>query len=316
VDALPAPAPVTLVTESADDAPVPSPSPPAHTMALAAAVASYTASHPGSSGVSFTTVELPEGEVTTADIAAIAALLEAGARDITYPLIFAKLAGKRRHISGEVLRPVLRQILSKANVAPPVTAGSSPIEGQPGDIPREAIEVLTTLVSQIQEIRTGADFLEMNFNFGPGVKETMIKIPGTYNWVLEQKYKEDPYLVHKLNTPRYLMTDPRTLIFKSQVRFTMSPQGIAGMREGDIQLKAAFLKLNAGMRTEHKPGTIEYDSGDRPYIEMLGHNRPVIVDDHYVPRRLSDWLVVTVLKKDIWIGLPDLSPSSSSSSSS
>jgi len=76
------------------------------------------------------------------------------------------------------------------------------------------------------------------------------------------------------------------------------------MREGDIAVRV-LLKFNAGLRTEHKANTIEYDSLDRPYIEVRD-GKPLIVDGHYVPRRLNDWLVVNVLKKDVFIGLPDL----------
>jgi len=251
---------------------------------------------------SFQSFELPEGEIASQDINSIVELVSAGARDITYPLIFAKLAGKQRIVTGEVLRPFFQELLSKADVTTP---GSQP----PPDVAvpnssHEALDVLGKLASQIVDIRTGVDFLEMNFNFGPGVKEATLKVPGSFNWVLEQKYKTDPYLVNPGNTPKFLSSEPRVLVIKNQVRFSMSPQGIAGIREGDIQVKV-MIKWNAGIRTELKPNTVEYDSMDRPYIEMAD-GKPVIVNDHYVPRRLNNWLVVTVLKKDIWIGLPDL----------
>lgn len=276
-------------------APAPAPSP------TSAAVAERI----GVNGASFATFQLPEGEISTADIEAILALVAAGARDITYPQIFGRLAGAKRVLSGDVLRPFLHELLNKANMR--ATLSASPVAreaGTVGDVPREAIDVLWKLCSQIIDIRTGADFLEINFNFGAGVKETTISVPGTYNWVLDSKYKEDVYAVHALNKPRYHCGDARTLVIRNQVRFKMNATGIESVRAGDLAVRILF-KLNAGLRTEHKANTIEYDSLERPYIEVR-EGKPVIVDDHYVPRRMNDWLVVNVMKKDIYIGLPDL----------
>lgn len=255
------------------------------------------------SATCFAELDLPEGNISTADIAAVLRLIDGGARDATYPMIFARLAGKTRVLDGDVLKPFLRDLLDKATVHP---TPADPAGSAHGEFPREAIDVLSKLCAQIVDIRTGPDFMEINFNFGP-TKENTIKIPGTSNWVLEQKFKEDPYLVHELNKPRYLASEPRTLVLKNQVRFRMNRNGIEGMREGDIQVKAMF-KFNTNIRTEVKVGQIEYDSMDRPYIEMHGHGRAVIVDNHYVARKMDNWLVVTltVLKKDIWIGLPSL----------
>jgi len=257
----------------------------------------------GANGASFANFRLPEGEIQAADIEAIVALVAAGARDITYPLIFARLAGCKRVLSGDVLRPFLHELLNKANVqaTPSVAAREA---GAVGDVPREAMDVLWKLSSQLIDIRTGVDFLELNFNFGAGVKESTIKVPGTYTWVLDSKFKEDPLAVHPLNKPKYHCSDTRTLVIRNQVRFKMNAAGIESVRDGDLAVKQIF-KFNAGLRTEHKANTIEYDSLDRPFIEVRD-GKPVIVDGHYVARRLNDWLVVNVLKKDVYIGLPDL----------
>jgi len=257
----------------------------------------------GANGASFAAFQLPEGEITTADIESIVALMTAGARDITYPQIFGRLAGAKRTLSGDVLRPFLHELLNKANVQATQSSGARET-GTVSDVPREAIDVLWKLCAQIIDIRTGLDFLEINFNFGAGVKETTIKVPGTYNWVLDCKFKEDVFAVHPLNKPKYHCGDARQLVIRNQVRFKMNATGIASVREGDIAVKVMF-KFNAGLRTEHKPNTIEYDSLERPYIEVKD-GKPVIVDGHYVPRRMNDWLVVNVLKKDIYIGLPDI----------
>jgi hypothetical protein len=99
------------------------------------------------------------------------------------------------------------------------------------------------------------------------VKETAIKVPGTYTWVLDGKFKEDPLAVHPLNKPKYHCSDTRTLVIKNQIRFKMNARGIESVRDGDIAVKV-LLKFNAGLRTEHKANTIEFDALDRPYIEV------------------------------------------------
>jgi hypothetical protein len=229
--------------------------------------------------------------------------MRSGARDITYPQIFGRLAGARRTLSGDVLRPFLHELLNKANVAASQSSAARD-SGTVGDVPREAIDVLWKLCSQIIDIRTGPDFLEINFNFGAGVKESTISVPGAYAWVLDCKHKEDTLAVHPLNKPKYHCSDARTLVIRNQIRFKMSSTGIEGIRDGDIAVKV-MLKFNIGLRTVNKPNMIEYDSLNRPYIEVH-EGKPVIVDGHYVPRRFNDWLVINVLKKDIFIGLPDI----------
>lgn len=51
---------------------------------------------------------------------------------------------------------------------------------------------------------------------------------------------------------------------------------------------------------------IEYDKKNRPFLMVDRFERPVIVDNHYVPCTYTDWLILTVLGRDTWIGLPPL----------
>ena len=51
---------------------------------------------------------------------------------------------------------------------------------------------------------------------------------------------------------------------------------------------------------------IEYDKKNRPFLSVDSYGRPVVVDGHYVPCTYSDWLILTILGRETWIGLPPL----------
>lgn len=51
---------------------------------------------------------------------------------------------------------------------------------------------------------------------------------------------------------------------------------------------------------------IEYDGKNRPMIEHGTDGKPLIHNKHYIPKRFDDWLVVTVLKQEVLVGLPNL----------
>lgn len=59
-------------------------------------------------------------------------------------------------------------------------------------------------------------------------------------------------------------------------------------------------------RMVHHFRRIEYDKANRPFIKTDAHERPVIVDGHYVPQVYDDWLVIGVLGQETWIGLPPM----------
>lgn len=60
-------------------------------------------------------------------------------------------------------------------------------------------------------------------------------------------------------------------------------------------------------RTVHHFRRIEYDSKQRPFLRTDKHGRPLIHDGHYVPHTYDDWMVLTVLRNETWIGMPPLS---------
>jgi len=59
--------------------------------------------------------------------------------------------------------------------------------------------------------------------------------------------------------------------------------------------------------THHNLRRIETDSRKRSYVRLGADKKPLIVDGCYVPHDYEDWLVITVMKIETWIGLPSLS---------
>lgn len=66
------------------------------------------------------------------------------------------------------------------------------------------------------------------------------------------------------------------------------------------------MSFNADLRTEYRPGMVEYDDRKNAFIQMSADDdsKPIVVDGHYQPRTFDYWLVVTVLKQENWVGLP------------
>jgi len=79
------------------------------------------------------------------------------------------------------------------------------------------------------------------------------------------------------------------------------------IRSGDLSIKK-FLSLNCDLRLERRPGMVEYDDSKNAFIEMASLNPPTPRIEHgqFVPRTFDYWLVVSVLHRENWIGLPIL----------
>lgn len=152
--------------------------------------------------------------------------------------------------------------------------------------------------------------LTLRFDFGPAASGaySYIDLPSQPTWVLGSKHPRDPYLVHPLNQPKIYTNESHRLCIHRELALSFSAaKGIISIRSGDVSLKKSFVSLNCDLRTEYRPGMVEYDDSRNPFLVMRedDESKPVITDDgHYLPRTFDCWLVVTVLTRETWVGLP------------
>jgi len=172
----------------------------------------------------------------------------------------------------------------------------------PNSIYIPALNLFTILYQKMLEMRAVGDELILKFDFG-SEKSALLEVPAVEHWVLESAYA-DPYLVHPNNVIRQTKTDARKFVLNHALHFKMNKHGIESVRDGDIYLKQVF-KFNAGIKTELRRNHIHLDSSRRPVLLETEDGLPIIQHGHYVPRTANYWIVVTVLKQETWIPLPD-----------
>lgn len=167
------------------------------------------------------------------------------------------------------------------------------------------LRFLKPLLAVMRGVETnGHDRLTVTFDMGKaGAME--VTTPVNNKWVVESGLSVDPFRVHKLNVLRPVTTEARTFVIRDKLTFTVNSKGIAAVADGDITFKAIF-KFNALVYTVHNVRRIEVDSSGRPYVRLDPTGRPIVKDGHYQPALYDDWLVISVLSKETWIGLPAL----------
>ena len=152
--------------------------------------------------------------------------------------------------------------------------------------------------------------LTLRFDFGPAASGaySYIDLPSQPTWVLSSKHPRDPYLVHPLNQPKIYTNESHRLCIHRELCLQFSgSRGVVSIRSGDVSIKKSFVSLNCDLRTEYRPGMVEYDDSRNPFLVMREDDdtKPLITEDgHYLPRTFDCWLVVTVLTRETWVGLP------------
>jgi len=93
----------------------------------------------------------------------------------------------------------------------------------------------------------------------------------------------------------------------STLNFTLGPEGISGLRKGDIQAKAGiFGYVSVGLTMEAKPGQIAEVDG-YPLLELGDDGQPLRVDGQLRYQRYDHWAVITAPFTRVEVGLPDFS---------
>lgn len=149
--------------------------------------------------------------------------------------------------------------------------------------------------------------ITFSFDF-KGKKTLEVSTPSNDKWVIEGGLADDPYKVDPRNVISPISTEQRTFTVKDRIRLRVNSEGILSLEPGDITFKfKPLVYFNADIRTVHNFRKVETDSRKKPYLKLGPDKKPLIVDNHYVAHEYDDWMVITVMKIETWIGLPSLS---------
>ena len=219
---------------------------------------------------------LPEGELTAEDLwQAIEGLLaENGSMRDLYALL---ADGKERWISGEVIRELFAQIDGAVDFLP--------------------LEDLVSLYSDGQS-------LVFRFDFG-GDSSKDIKMPATRQLVLTEPGPLGGYEVGPRSKAEQVETKGKTFRVSNEVQMYLSEEGILGIRQGDIKVKA-FFWFTVDFHTEHREGGVALSDG-KPVLRESDTGGPLVIDGFYQPQRYDDWAVIEAGGRVVPNGLPPLS---------
>lgn len=188
--------------------------------------------------------------------------------------------GLRRTVSGEALRA-----LAQGHVNP---------RGLPA-------QLLTKLASV--EVHSGTIFIHFMTR-----ESLVVTMPPSDDWVLVSKHPSDPLLVHPLNEPLVVRSEPRKFTVRPTLRIKLGKHGIDKVVSGDIRLNS-FLNLNVQIRMTDRPGVVAKDPSGRPYIATEGEgaaSKPLVRGGKYEYQTHDQWLIVSVFGFSTEFGLPRL----------
>jgi hypothetical protein len=204
---------------------------------------------------------LPAGRLDGAQLEA--AFLEVQRGGGGLKSLFALLAdGVARELPGDVVRGLMQKYGVSMDILP--------------------IDKLDRIVSDGRSV-------EFRFDF-KGQQE--VTVPGGAAYAVKRSDPSPTYSADsKLKT---IKSDASKLRIKSRVKFTISEDGITGLREGDIQADGGWLAgwVNIGLHMETHPGKYAME-GDRPLVKVGEDGRPEVVNGRYVSQRYDNWMVIT-----------------------
>jgi hypothetical protein len=218
---------------------------------------------------------LPEGDLSAADLTR--AFEQVRARNEGVASLFGLFAdGRRRVLKGDVVRALFEKNGVRLDF-----------------LPMDALD------------RIVAEQGRLTFHFAFGGESTReIVLPDSSSVQLESRLKEDPLKVDPRNKVSTRKSEGKTLKISKEVQFSVNAGGIAGLRAGDMQVKA-FFWFDVGIRTERTPGRVATDD-KRTVLETDASGRPLVRDGRYVPQTWDDWVVLEAGGKRVDIGIPRL----------
>lgn len=102
---------------------------------------------------------------------------------------------------------------------------------------------------------------------------------------------------------RSLRTDEHVLLVHEELHFTLDAQGIAGVREGDLEVRAGPFAVDLALRTESRAG-VARDRYGRPLLVVDEHGAPLRRDGRWVVQRYERWIVLEALGHRVEVGVP------------
>jgi len=163
----------------------------------------------------------------------------------------------------------------------------------PGDVVRELVERAgadTGLLplDRLVEVVSDGSVLDFHFDF-EGESSFKSRTPDTTVY-----YLDDGEL-------KSTVVAGRNVKVKEQVQIEISPDGIEGVRRGDVKISG--FKVN--VYTESEPGKVATHKGN-PVVAVDENGEPIMNEaGEYVLKTYDDWVVVDPpLGSDVWVGLP------------
>jgi len=137
--------------------------------------------------------------------------------------------------------------------------------------------------------------MEFKFDFN-GRSSYEVRTPRVRMWVLRN------------GRPRRESAGGDRIEVQDRVRFELSPNGITGVREGDLKGRWAFFSVNVGLETARDPGRVATLDGN-PVLVTDDNDRPVERNGVYQSATFDDWVVVSTGDGEsdkTWVGIPPL----------
>jgi len=147
-------------------------------------------------------------------------------------------------------------------------------------------------LDDLVEVRTDGETMEFFFDFDRA-ESIDLRTPKTEIVVL----KNGRAKTRKSGGDRITVRD--------RVKFDISPEGITGVREGDLVGHLFFFSATLDFQTVREPGRVATDGGD-PILVTDADGEPVVGEDgNWEFRTYDDWLVVHAGPGDpSYVGIP------------
>jgi hypothetical protein len=99
-------------------------------------------------------------------------------------------------------------------------------------------------------------------------------------------------------------TEDQTLLVHGRVRFELGDEGIASVREGDLEVEAGPFAFDLAVRTERRPGRVARDRHGRPVLALDASGAPFKRDGRWVTATYDFWIVLEAFGRRVEVGVP------------
>jgi hypothetical protein len=132
-----------------------------------------------------------------------------------------------------------------------------------------------------------------------------IPVDAKETYVLDVRDESDPFSVSGTSVLVNHETSSYTLHINEELVFSIGPEGIIGIRDGDLWGSKFIFSQDISLRSVH---------GEPGYEKLEGYvvlqtdesGEPLIVDGNYVPKEADEWLEVTAGGDTTLLGVPRL----------